>query len=68
MPAIITCLLFIAVPLGAALAFDIHAFVPLLILFCVLAGLCSAPGGADGRVSRWSDPDRLPPPPRALTI
>lgn len=44
MPAILF-LLFLTVPAIAALSLDISTFVPLLILFCVVAGLSTTPAG-----------------------
>lgn len=42
MPTMMMCLLFVAAPVVAALAFDFDSFVPLLILLCVIAGLSSS--------------------------
>ncbi len=36
------CVAFVAIPIIAALALEIDAFVPLMVLFCVMAGLTAS--------------------------
>ena len=44
--AAIPYVLFVTVPIIAALALDTDAFVPFFILFCAIAALCTPPSGA----------------------
>lgn len=48
--ATIPYLLFVAVPIIAALALDTDTFVPFFILFCVVAALCTSPAGSSETV------------------
>lgn len=50
MPTILL-LLFVTMPVVAALSLDIGLFVPLMVLFCLVAGLSSSP---------VDEPKRLP--------